>query len=71
MILRSLMYGYLSSAAAGVAVAMVGMSAGMSEQSVVAIASPLGIVCGLFGLTYAWRNQVAAMVRAAAGRTRR
>jgi hypothetical protein len=71
MILRSLMYGYLGSAAAGVAVAMIGVSAGMSEQSVIAVASPAGMVCGLLGISFACRGQVAALVRAAAVRRRR
>lgn len=71
MFLRSIAYGYLGSAAAGLATAMIGMSAGLSEQTVVTIASPAGIVCGLMGLAYAWRGQAAAMVRAAAMRYRR
>lgn len=71
MLIRSIAYGYLASAAAGLAVAAVGVSTGMSEQAVVAVASPAGMVCGLMGLAYAWRTQAGALVRAAAARYRR
>ncbi len=71
MIIRSLVYGYLGSAAAGLAAAAIGMSAGLTQESVVAIATPAGMVCGLIGLSYAWRRPVAARVRAAVGRYRR
>jgi hypothetical protein len=50
---------------------MIGVSAGMSEQSVIAVASPAGMVCGLLGISFACRGQVAALVRAAAVRRRR
>ena len=71
MFLRSIVYGYLGSAAAGLAVAAIGMSAGLTEEAVVAIASPAGMVCGLMGLAYAWRDQAASLVRAASSRYRR
>jgi hypothetical protein len=71
MSLRSIVYGYLGSAAAGLAVAAIGMSAGLTEEAVVAIASPAGMVCGLMGFAYAWRDQAASLVRAAASRYRR
>ena len=71
MIIRSLVYGYLASAAAGLVVAMIGMSAGMTEQTVVAIATPAGMVCGVAGLAYAWRGRALGLVRATASRYRR
>lgn len=70
MIIRSLIYGYLGSAAAGLAVAIIGMSAGMTEQNIVAIASPAGMACGLLGLAYAWRGRAASLARAVAVRWR-
>jgi len=71
MILRSIAYGYLGSAAAGLAAAVIGVSVGLNEQSIVAIAAPAGMACGLLGLAYAWRGQVTALVRATASRRRR
>jgi hypothetical protein len=71
MILRSLIYGYLASAAAGLAVATVGLSVGLTQEAVVAIASPAGMVCGVMGLAYAWRGRAAALVRVASGRRER
>ena len=71
MIIRSLVYGYLASAAAGIAVAAIGVSTGMTEQAVVAIATPAGMVCGVAGLAYAWRERALGLVRATASRYRR
>ena len=68
MVLRSLIYGYLASAAAGLAVAVIGVSAGLAEESIVALASPAGMVCGLLGLAYAWRHRIAALLRTTATR---
>ena len=63
MLLRSIIFGYLGSVAAGLAVAILGVSFGLSEATIVAIASPMGIVCGLLGLAFAWRHNVLAMLR--------
>ena len=71
MVIRSLMYGYLGAAGAGLAIALVGTAAGLSQETIVTLSSPAGIACGLFGLGYAWRHQVFAFARAAAaGRLR-
>ena len=70
MILRSLVYGYLGSAAAGLAVAALGVTTGMTEQTVVAIATPAGMVCGLAGLAYAWRGRLLALMQGATLRRR-
>ena len=70
MILRSLAYGYLGSAAAGLAVAALGVTMDMTEQTVVAIATPAGMVCGLAGLAYAWRGRVMTLMQGATLRRR-
>lgn len=66
MVLRSLIYGYLASAAAGLAVAVIGVAAGLAEATIVALASPAGMACGLLALAYAWRHRIAALLKSTA-----
>ena len=63
-ILRAMAYGYLGAVLAGAAAAMFGVALGLSEHSVVAMATPAGVVFGTIGLCLPWRHAIAARVRA-------
>ena len=68
-ILRAMAFGYLGAVLAGVAAAIFGVAVGLSEQSVVAVATPAGVVFGTIGLCLPWRHAIAARVKV--GRPRR
>ena len=68
-VVRSVIYGYLGAILGGVLVAVVGLSMGLSEASIVAVSMPTGIVFGALGLTMLWWRPLAArsLVRARTG----
>ena len=65
MIIRCLCYGYLGAVLAGLAVSVPAAFFGLSQTTIVAVASPAGIAAGLLGLSLPWlRRHEAVRVRA-------
>lgn len=63
MIVRSLCYGYLGATLAGLSIGVAGVFLGMSETSIVTVASPTGIAMGLMGMSLPWARRAMARVR--------
>ncbi len=51
MVIRSLCYGYLGAILAGL---VIGVAAGLPQDTIVTAAPPVGIVMGLTGLSLPW-----------------
>ena len=62
MFLRSLLWGYLGSVLAGLAVGIVGAVIGASPAAVAGTASPVGIAVGLMAFSLIWLRPVAARI---------
>jgi len=60
--LRSLLFGYLGSVLAGLAVGIVGAIIGASPMAVASAASPVGIAVGLMAFSLVWLRPLAARV---------
>lgn len=63
MIIRSLCYGYFGAALGGLAIGVAGAIFGTSLDTIVAAASPTGIVTGMLGLSLPWVRRVAVRIR--------
>ena len=63
MIVRSLCYGYLGAALAGLSIGVAGTFLGLSETSIVTVASPTGIAMGLLGVSLPWARRATARIR--------
>jgi cation transporter-like permease len=59
-LVKSLIYGYAGAVLAGLLVAIAGVAFGLSEATVVAAATPTGVVLGTLGLAVGWRRARAA-----------
>lgn len=62
-IVNSLVYGYAGAVLAGLLVSLVGVALGLSEEAVVAVATPTGVVLGTLGIGLGWRRAHLARVR--------
>ncbi len=63
MIIRSLCYGYLGAALGGLVIGVAGAIFGTTLDTIVAVASPTGIVTGMLGLSLPWARRMAVRVR--------
>lgn len=63
VLVKSLAFGYLGAILAGLLVAVFGLAAGLSQETIVAAAAPTGIVFGTLGLSLVWLRPIAARVR--------
>jgi len=63
VLVKSLAFGYLGAILAGLLVTVFGMAFGLSQETIVAAAAPMGIVFGTLGLSLVWLRPVAARLR--------
>ena len=65
-VVKSVMCGYAGAVLAGVIIGFIGIAFSLSDETVVAVATPTGIAFGVLGLSQAWwRPAVARMMNQA------
>ncbi len=63
MFIRSICYGYLGATLAGLSIGVAGVVLGMSETSIVTVATPTGIAMGLMGMSLPLARRAMARAR--------
>lgn len=61
--MKSMLYGYAGAALAGLATALVALPLGIPVETAAGAAAPAGVLFGLLGLAFPWRQAVVARVR--------
>lgn len=62
-VIKSIALGYAGAVLAGLMVAVIGVSFGLSEVTVATAAAPTGVVFGVLGLSLAWWRPAVARIR--------